>query len=402
MAAFAYSAVDAEGRPSRGILDAASAPAARQLLRARALLPVSVEPTAPGAAGSGRREIGPRALGVATRQLATLIGAGVPVEDALRTVADQGGGGGARRTTTLLLNLRAAVLDGRSLASALGDYPRTFGDFYHASVAAGEASGRLGPVLERLAAHVEARARNGQTVRLALLYPALLGVVSLLVVGGLLAFVVPDIVRVFAARGADLPLLTRALIGLSDAVTTWGPVAALALAGIVAGTLWLLRRPGPRLAWDRALATSRLTRGFVLQSAAAQFTATLATLTVSRVPLMDALRAAAMTVPNLHVRGRLEEAAGRVREGASLSASLRQSGVLPPLTVAMVASGEAGGVLGETLSRAAEDQARDLQALVTALVALVEPLVLLMLGGVVMLLVLAILLPIVGLNGLAG
>jgi len=407
MAAFAYSAVDARGRSTKGIVEAASASAARQALRARALLPVSVEPTAtsagsPGAGVAGllrRRSgaIGARALSLVTRQLATLIGAGIRVEDALRTVADQAG---SARIASLLITLRAAVLDGRSFAQALGDHPQVFGDYYRASIAAGEASGRLGQVMDHLAAFVETRARNRQTVQLALLYPGILAVVSLAVITALLTFVVPDIVRVFTARGAELPFLTRALIGLSAFVSTWGiAVAGLAAAAVGAG-LWLLRRPRLRMRWDRGLARSRLTRGFVLKSNAAQFAGTLATLTVSRVGLMEALSAAAQTVPNLHVRARVEAAAGRVREGASLSASLSEAGVFPPMLIAMVASGEAGGVLGQTLSRAAEDQARDLNALVAALVALVEPAVLLLMGGIVMLLVLAILLPIVNLNNL--
>ncbi len=402
MAAFAYSAVDAKGRQTRGIVEAASAAAARQALRGRSLLPVSVEPTAARAAGGSRRTrgaLGARALSLVTRQLATLVGAGIRVEDALRTVADQGD---SARVTSLLLNLRSAVLDGRSFAQALADYPQTFGDFYRASVAAGEASGRLGQVMDHLAAFVEARARNRQTVQLALLYPAILAAVSLLVVVALLTFVVPDIVRVFTARGADLPFLTRALIGLSAFVSAWGLVVAGAGAGAAALGLWLLRRPGVRLAWDRRLATGRLTRGIVLKSNAAQFAGTLATLTVSRVPLMEALAAAAQTVPNLHVRAQVEAAAARVREGTSLSVALADARVFPPMLVAMVASGEAGGVLGQTLTRAAEDQSRDLNALVAALVALVEPAVLLLMGGIVMLLVLAILLPIVNLNSLVN
>lgn len=403
MAAFSYSAVDTSGRTTKGIIEAASAAAARQALRARALLPVTVEPTAVRAGTASRPRwrrgaIGARALALVTRQLATLIGAGVRIEDALRTVADQAG---SVRTTSLLLNLRAAVLDGRSFAASLADYPHVFGDFYRASVAAGEASGQLGQVMEHLAAFVETRSRNRQTLQLALLYPAILAVVSLAIIVALLTFVVPDIVRVFTARGAELPFLTRALIGLSDFVQSWGFTVAGAVTGLIAGGLWLLRRPALRIGWHGWLAQTRLTRSFVLKSNAAQFAGTLATLTVSRVPLMEALAASAQTVPNLYVRARVEDAASRVREGAALSVALADAKVFPPMLIAMVSSGEAGGVLGVTLSRAAEDQARDLSTLVAALVALVEPAVLLLMGGIVMLLVLAILLPIVNLNNLA-
>lgn len=399
MAAFAYSAVDARGRTTKGVVEAASAAAARQALRGRALLPVSIEPTAIKATGRNQGAVRSRALSLVTRQLATLIGAGVRVEDALRTVAEQAG---SARIASLLLNLRAAVIEGRSFAAALGDYPQVFGDFYRASVAAGEASGQLGPVMEHLAGFVEARARNRQTVQLALLYPAILAVVALAVIVSLLAFVVPDIVRVFTAQGAELPFLTRALIGVSGFIQTWGLALLGGIAALVAGSLWLLRRPGPRTAWHRGLAEGRLTRSVVLKANAAQFASTLATLILSRVPLMEALAAAAQTVPNLHVRARVEEAAARVREGVALSVALAEAKTFPPMLVAMVASGEAGGVLGPALSRAAEDQARDVNALVTALVALVEPAVLLLMGGIVMLLVLAILLPIVNLNNLVS
>ncbi len=398
MAAFAYRAVDAEGRTTKGIIEAASATAARQALRSRKLMPMSVEPTVakPGAAAA-RGGIGTRALTLMTRQLATLIGSGIGVEEALRTVADQTQ---KPKVSTLLLNLRAAVLDGRSFAAALSDYPGTFGDFYRASVAAGENSGQLGQVMDHLSGFVEARARNKQTVQLALLYPAILAVVSLAVIVALLTFVVPDIVRVFTSRGAELPFLTRALIAVSDFINAWGLAMIGGLAGVVALTLWALRQPGIRRRWHRFLATFPVTRGFTLKASSAQFAGTLATLTVSRVPLTDALAAAAQTVPNLHVRAAVEAASARVREGTSLSVALREANVFPPMLIAMVASGEAGGVLGATLTRAAEDQTRELGAVVAAMVALVEPAVLLLMGGIVMLLVLSILLPIVNLNNL--
>ena len=404
MAAFAYEAVEPSGRTAKGIVEAASATAARQVLRDRQLMPVSVSPTkTKGPHVAARRRlrgrVGYRALTLFTRQLSTLIGSGIGIEEALRIVAEQ-----TRSPTVsaLLLNLRASILDGRSFAQALDEAPEVFGDYYRASVAAGETSGRLEEVMDHLAGFVEARARNRQTIQLALLYPAILGLVSLAVIVALLTFVVPDIVRVFTTRGADLPLLTRGLIGLSEAATSWGPLAAAVLAGAVAGVAALLRRPAIRRRWHAALATVPLVRGFVLKANAAQFAGTMATLTVSRVPLVDALAAATATVPNLHVRGRVEAAAARVREGMALSRALAAANVFPPMLVAMVASGEASGGMGDALTRAAEAQDRELAAVVAALVALVEPGVLLLMGGIVMLLVLAILLPIVNLNDLVG
>ncbi|UWQ23151.1 type II secretion system F family protein [Jannaschia sp. W003] len=409
MAAFLYRAVDPRGRTAKGVIEAQSAAAARRDLRARQLLPLTVEPTvqrgraAAAADGEGTPpraggpRLGTRALALVTRQLSTLIGAGVPVEEALRIVAQ----GAGPKAAPMLLNLRAAVLDGRSLHAALGDYPRVFGRFFRASVRAGETAGRLGPVLEHLAGFVETRARNRQTVQLALLYPSLLAVVSLALVVGLLTFLVPDIVKVFTARGAELPLLTRVLIGLSDGLVRHGLALLAGLLAAGAAGAWLLSRPAVRLRADRLLATVPPFRAFSLRIAAAQFAGTLATLTLSGVPLAEALPAAADTVPNRHLRARAGTVAVRVREGAALSTAMAEAAIFPPMLLAMVASGEGAGTLGPALARAAADGARDLDAMVSAFVALVEPAVLLLMGGIVMLLVLSILLPIVNLNTLA-
>ena len=400
MGAYLYRAVDRRGKNTKGVVEAANAAGARKQLRDRAMVPLSVEATAPGrtAGPAARTRIGARAQVLLTRQLATLIGSGVRIDDALRTVADQSR---QARVVSLCLDLRAAVMDGQSLASALDGYPGVFDQFYRASVRAGEGSGTLGQVMDHLADHVEKRAENRQTVQLALLYPVLLAVVSLGVIVALLTFVVPDIVRVFSARGAELPMLTRLLIGGSESLGTYGPALALGAAVAVASGVALLRSPARRRGWHRALTAAPGIGGVVRQIAAAQYASTLATLVVSRVPLYDALIAAAATVGNLHVRERAERAAIRVREGAPLARSLREAEVFPPLLIAMVASGESSGTLGESLTRAATQQNRSIAATVATIVGLVEPAVLLVMGGIVMLLVLAILMPIMGLNQLA-
>lgn len=404
MAAFTYKAVDKTGASTSGLIEASSPTAARQELRARALLPLSVEPTRKGGLGAvsifrktRSRGIGGRALTVVTRQLATLIGAGVRIEDALKTVADQAS---SPRVASLMLTLRADVLDGQGLAPALDAHPHVFGAFYRASVKAGETSGRLGDVMDHLADFVETRSKNQQTVQLALLYPAILALVSLGVIVALLVYVVPDIVKVFTSRGAELPLLTRSLISISDFVASYGLIVLAIVIGMVTLAGWLLQRPAVRLMFDRWTARAWPMRHFVLKSNATQFAGTLATLTVSRVPLSEALEASSDTIANRFIRAKAQAVGARVREGTALSKAMHQAAVFPPLLVAMVASGEAGGTLGASLTRAAADQARDLDALVAALVALVEPAVLLLMGGVVMLLVLSILLPIVNLNNL--
>lgn len=400
MPAFLYRAVDAAGKTSKGVLDAANAAQARADLRKRALLPLSVQPTRQAVGGALRaHRMSLKKQVLVTRQLATLVGAQVRIEDAIKIVADQTRGA---RDVSLLLNLRSAIVDGRSFADALADAPGSFDDYYRASVRAGESAGRLAAVMDHLAAHIEDRARNRQSLQLALIYPALLALVSVGVIVALLTLVVPDIVRVFTARGAELPALTRALIAVSDWIARWGVIAAgVGTAGILAG-LALLRRPALRLAWDQWLTRAPVIRNLVLQVNATQFSGTLATLVQSGVPLADALAAAAGTVPNRYIRARVAQVTQDVQDGAPLSRSVQAAGVFPPMLVAMIASGEAGGRLGDSLARASRDQATTLKATVTTIVALVEPAVLLVMGGIVMVLVMSILMPIVGLNNLAG
>ncbi len=406
MAAYLFKAVDAKGANSSGVIEAASPAAARQELRSRRLLPLSVEPTKKSAnltATPGREtrtgRIGQRALVIITRQLATLIGAGIRVEDALRTVADQAAN---RKVATLLLNIRAAVLDGQSFAAALAEHPQVFGNYYRASVRAGEASGQLNAVMQQLADFVERRGKNQRTVRLALLYPSLLATVSIGVIVSLLVFVVPDIVRVFETRGAELPFLTRSLIAISDGMASYGLLALMVMGGAAFLWLWGMSQPAFRLRVHKWLAETRPFSGFVLKANSVQFAGTLSTLIVSQVPLTEALDAAASSISNLRIRQSALQVAESVREGTSLSVAMRDARTFPPLLVAMVASGEAGGTLGASLTRAADDQARDFDAFVAALVALIEPAVLLVMGGLVMLLVMSILLPIVNLNNLVG
>ena len=413
MAAFVFRAVDAAGKPQRGVVEAASEAAARGVLRDRKLLPLSVKPTA-SAAGSPpllssltqsfslgglfRSKMGARSLATVTRQLSTLIGSDVRIEEALRLVAEQSA---ATPAGPLLLDVRSAILDGRNFASALGEHPEAFPDYYRASIAAGEHSGRLPQVLDHLADFVENRHRNQQKIQLALLYPALLAALSASLMVLLLIYVVPNIVKVFVSRGAELPFLTRALIALSSLIQNYGWLI-LALVGLFA---WLVRRwlrsEQNRLALDRFFATRRPFARFSRQINAARFSASLATLVQSDVALVDALAAAAAVTPNRYIRGQALTVAARVREGASLNRAMAEAGVFPTMLIAIVASGESSGRLGRSLRKAADDLDREVEALAATLVAMVEPAVLLLMGGLVLLMVLSILLPIMSLNTLA-
>lgn len=409
MAAFSYQAVDTAGRNKRGVIEAANAASARRLLREQALLPVSVsashEPAAPKGAEPAsqgfsrlrRRSVSGHALATATRQLATLIGSELRIEEALRLIAAQGGG----PLQTVLLDVRSAILEGVSFASALRRHPKVFPEFYCASIHAGEQSGKLPQVLEYLAESVERRQRSRQKLRLALLYPALLAVTSGLIMSLMMIYVVPDITRVFVSRGADLPLLTRVVISVSQALSSYGLImlAALVVFGAIAARQFAV--PANRLAFDRMLARRWPFAGIVQQSSGARFATTLATLVQSAVPLLDGLTASAAVIANRHIRAQAEEMARRVREGESFHRAIVQAEGFPSMLVAIVASGEASGRLGPALSRAATEIEREVDAQVAVIVSLVEPGVLLLMGGLVLLMVLAILLPIIGLNDLA-
>jgi general secretion pathway protein F len=404
MAAFSYRAVDASGRQEKGVVEASSAAGARRQLRERQLLPLAVEASAaekPARAGFGwfRRRLSARALATATRQLATLIGSDVRIEEALRLVGEQAEN---QRARSLLLDVRGHILDGSSLAGALSRHPQAFPEYYRTSVAAGEQSGKLEQVLLHLAEFVENRHRAQQKIQLALLYPALLAVIATAMVVMMMVYVVPNIVRVFETHGADLPLLTRVLIALSNFVRSFGWLVLVLIGiGTIVARRWLAS-PANRLVLDRFLATRRPFARMTRQFAAARFAATLATLVESAVPLVDALAAAAAATPNRHIRAQALAVAARVREGTSLARAMRESGAFPAMLLAIVASGEASGRLGPALSRAGAELDRELDALVSTLVALVEPAVLLLMGGIVMLLVAAILMPIVNLNNLVA
>lgn len=411
MAAFSYQAVDRSGQRQRGVIEAGTAAGARRALRERALLPLSVVASHPSATASATangpaglfdklrdRSISSQALSTATRQLATLIGSNVSIEEALQLAAEQAS---TPALKAVLLDVRGTVIEGSTFAQGLARHPKVFPEYYRASIDAGEKSGRLPEVLSYLAGFVQARHRASQKVKLALIYPGLLAVISALMITLMMIYVVPDIVRVFLTRGADLPLLTKLLIAFSNLINNYGLalVAGFAVMGLLARRE--LARPARRLAVDRILATRRPFARFSRQANAARFTATLATLVQSKVPLLDALISAAAVVPNRHIRAQAEIVAMRVREGDSMHRAMAAVDVFPGMLVAIIASGELGGHLGQALGRAAAELDHEIEAQVAVLVALVEPAVLLAMGGLVLLMVLAILLPIIGLNDLA-
>lgn len=402
MPAFEYVAIRPDGRQEKGVLEGDSARQIRGMLRDRGLVPMQVAEVRGSRASGGmlRRASGSLSiteLTLFTRQLATLVRAGLPLDEALTAVAEQSEG---RRVRRIALGVRAAISEGCSLADALGRFPGAFPPLMRATVEAGEHSGRLDEVLERLADYIEERQALRSKLLLAAIYPAILTLVAIGIVTALLTYVVPQVVSVFEGSGQQLPALTRGLIALSDFVRAHG----LTLLGMLAAALVLLaagmRRPTLRRRVHRMLLRLPVIGRLVRSVNTARFTRTLGILAGSGVPILDAMRIGSQVLTNLPMREAVEHAARKVREGSSLHRSLAESRLFPPITLHLIASGESSGKLDEMLDRAASNQEREVETMLSAMMGLLEPALILIMGGVVLMIVLAILLPIFDMNQL--
>ena len=403
MGAFEYTALNSGGRKNRGTLEADSAKAARQQLRAKGLIPLEVtaasESSSAGSASflSGSPGLSVKALALLTRQIATLLRAGIPLEETLGAIANQSRNQKVRR---IVLAVRAKVLEGHSFAQALASFPRAFPKLYRATVEAGEHSGHLDDVLERLADYTENQQVFRQKVQLALIYPLVLVVICVLVVTGLMVYVVPDVIEVFTGTGQQLPLATRILVSISDFISSWGWLIPPAIIALVVGWTLLLRRPGFRYRFHHRLLDMPAIGWLVRGGQSARYVGTLAILTGSSVPLVQAMGIASGVMSNDFLKERLQIAQKFVREGGSLRRALEDVEYFPPMMTYMVASGESSGTLDQMLVRAAENQERDLQGAVTAFVSLFEPIMLLVMAGIVLFIVMAIMMPIMNMNQL--
>lgn len=396
MPAFEYSALDAGGRRSRGVLQADTARAARAQLRERGLNPLSVEETRAAAQGAGGRSLGSGQRALLMRQLATLVASGLPIDESLAALAE----GSEGRLRSQVMALRARVLEGSTLAAAMAEYPGSFPALYRASVAAGEAAGKLDGILLRLADYAESRDALARRVLLALTYPLLLSTVAIAVVAGLMVWVVPQVIGVFSQFGQALPLPTRILVALSDFVQGYGFWLLLGLFVLAVGALLALRLPAARAALDAFSLRVPVWGPLVRALDTARFARTLALLTGAAVPLLEALSIASQVVQNQHLREALARAALRVREGQTLSRALADSGQFPPVAVRLIASGERSGRLDAMLGEAALQQERALDTALGVAMAALGPGVILLVGGLVLFVVLAILLPIFQINTL--
>lgn len=402
MPAYAYTAIDDHGKQQKGVLEGDSARQIRQTLRDKDLLPVAVEVVEQADASSQRalfkKGIGAYDLALMTRQLSVLIAASIPLEEALQAVARQTE---KRHIKALLLAVRSKVLEGYSLANALVSAGR-FPQLYIATIAAGEKSGHLDLILNQLADYTENRFAMQKKVQGALIYPVLLMVMSFAVVMGLMTFVVPKIVKIFERSEQALPLITRVVMGISSFVqqTWWMLLIGIALAVFL--SVRFVRTNAGRGAFDalvlRLPIIKKLSRGLN----ASRFASTLAILVRSGVPLVEALRIAAEVATNVHIRDAVSRAADKVTEGGNLAGQLEKSGYFPPMMVQMIRSGEASGELENMLGRAATMQENEAASLIATILALLEPLMLVFMGIIVLLIVLAVMLPIVNMNSLAG
>ena len=402
MPTFDYRAHDAHGRSCKGRLEADGARHARQLLRERGLWPLELTETRAGSDGGVKPRGGRLSaaeLALLTLQLSTLVQAGLPLEEALEAVAKQSA---KRKVAGLLSAVRSRVMEGHALAAALGMFPRAFPELFRATVAAGERSGHLGHVLEQLAAYTQTRQASRQKIQMALVYPLILMLASVAIVGFLLGFVVSDVVKIFVDSGQPLPWLTQALIDVSNGLRNHFLLLLALLATLISLWRWSLRQHSWRLRWHR-LALHLPVMGEVWRAMeAARFASTLAILGKSAVPLVDALEIAAAVIGNLTIRARMVDVARSVREGGTLTRGLELSGDIPPMMLHMIASGELAGELDRMLARAADQQESSLAARIALVVSLFEPAMLVVMGGVVLLIVMAILLPILSLNQLVN
>ncbi|HZD52962.1 MAG TPA: type II secretion system inner membrane protein GspF, partial [Woeseiaceae bacterium] len=396
MGAFEFVALDKAGKEKKGLLEGDTPKHVRQLLRERALLPVRVtevarKETRRRTTFTPRRGLSAHELALLTRQLATLSQSGLPLEEALLAVSQQNEN---PRAQSILLGVRARVMEGHALADGLADFPHAFPELYRATVAAGEQSGHLDAVLERLAEFTESRQALQQQVRNALIYPVALVITAVAIISFMLAYVVPKVVTIFENYDQQLPVLTRMMLWTSEVIRDYWFVLILAAVAAVVGIRQILKNPGPKRQYHRLLlhipVLSRLTRGINT----ARFTQTLSILAGSGVPILEALRIAAQVVVNMPMREAVEEASLRVREGAMISKSLASSKLFPPMTTHLIGSGEASGRLEEMLKRAAVNQEREVDGLIGTLLGILQPLLVVVMAAIVLMIVLAILLPI--------
>jgi general secretion pathway protein F len=400
MAGFRYQALDASGTAAEGVVEADNARSARASLREQGLWVselIELAQSESAAKQSRRAGVSTAELALITRQFATLLDAGLTIERALTVLIEQAEN---LRARDVLAGVRSEVLAGAPMSVALSRHPKVFPELYRTIVRAGEESGKAAGVMARLADYIEARQALSSKVALAFVYPAVVLSVSLLVIVGMLYWVVPQMVTVFQSAKQTLPLLTRALLAISSGIREYGWIAALALFAMIAGASWAMRRETVRVRVDGAALKIPLFGRLNRAGNTARLASTLSILVGSGVPLLKAMEAAAGVVGNRVLRSAVADAARDVREGSTLSVALDRKKLFPPVLIHLIGSGEASGRLDVMLDRAARQQAGELEQRVATFTSLLGPVMVLLMGGAVLLIVLAILLPVFDMNQL--
>lgn len=403
MADFSYTVIDPGGRERKGQISGADETAVLAELTRRKYYVVKLERGAVVNEGANRfaltrTRMTAKQLALFTRQLATIAQVS-PLEEALRTISRQSE---LPHVRTIVGSVHAGVLEGRLLSESMGREPKSFPPLYRAMISAGELSGALPEILERLANLLERQAATRAKLLTALAYPVVLALVALAVVAALMIFVVPKVVEQFDDVGQQLPLLTRIVIAISDTLANYWWAIMLAIAALVGIAIWALRQPSIRLRFDAMLLRLPLLGRLIRDLHAARLARTLSTMVASRLPLLEGLRLTTTTIHNRVLRAASESIVDQVRGGGSLSAGLRSAGVFPPLLVYLTASGEASGRLDTMLERAADYLEREFDSFTATALSLLEPAIIVLMGGIVAVIVLSILLPILQLQNLAS
>jgi general secretion pathway protein F len=402
MGAFEYTAVDSAGKQHRGVLEGDTARQVRQQLRDKQLLPLNVEESAEKEATrqtsfSLGKGLSASDLAVLTRQLATLVQSSMPLEESLAAIGEQSEN---ERMKSIVLGVRARVREGYSFADGLKDFPRAFPDIYRATVEAGEQSGHLDAVLERLADYTESRQELVQKVRNAMVYPAVLVSFCIIIVTLMMTYVVPKVVAVFVNTGQDLPGPTAALIAISDFIQAYGWLVALLLVAAIAAFMRMLKQEPFKRKFDLFVLRVPLIGKIVRGLNTARFTRTFSIMTGSGVPVLEGLRISAEVITCLPMHDAVVEATARIREGAPIGKSLGASKQFPPLCIHLISSGEASGQMESMLGKAAGQQEREMDGLISTLLNVMEPAMIILMGVMVLAMVVALLLPIFEMNKL--
>ena len=407
MAAFDYQAVDSRGKIKKGVVEGDTPRQARALLREQGLMPTDVVPTLTSkksksgnkSGRSNKAKVSAAELALITRQLATLVESGLPLEEALVAIAEQGE---KNTIKSMIMGVRTKVTEGYGLAESMAEYPKIFNRLYRAMVAAGEKSGHLDKVLNRLADYTEQREQMRSQIIQALVYPIIMTVVAIGVIAILLTKVVPQIVGQFEHMGANLPGSTKLLIASSDFLQAYGFFMVLFIAIIMLLVSQLLKKPAFEMAYHQRIIAlpgiGKIAKGLNT----ARFARTLSILSASAVPLLESMKISGEVLDNLYIKQQVKLAADKVREGTSLRLSLEQTKLFPPMMLHMIASGEKSGELEQMLGRAADNQDREFEALMNISLKAFEPALMVVMAGVVLFIVMAILEPILKLNTFVG